>query len=117
MGAATTGGLGYINFERLISVPIFLLLLAGIFFIITKVIGSTNKKIVKKSYRPQSDSNINIKKINTKNESTKKVSDQIENILKHIKVFKDSINSVKQSILHHLLLEGVQLQYFWVYII
>ena len=39
-----------------------------------------NNNNIKKNTKHNADSNVNIESINTKNESTKKVSDQIENI-------------------------------------
>jgi len=78
-----TGVLRYSNSQTVISVFIFLLLIAGIFYIFSKITSNSNNNDSKNKYLSKSNSNINVnteKQINKKNITVSKMSNKVMEI-------------------------------------
>jgi len=84
LGGMTVSGLNvfkYANYERLITVFLFLILVAGFVSLFFQSKNNKTKKFTKNNYIPKTNTNINIKqKLDETNKRITKVSNQIEEI-------------------------------------
>lgn len=84
LGGVTVSGtsvLRYSNSQTVISVFIFLFLIASIFYIFSKITSNSDNNASKNKYLSKSNSNINVnteKKINKKNITVSKMSNKVE---------------------------------------